>query len=169
MLQLCCSCIYNVCMVWVKKRESHSVQSSSKSLRSTKTELRLCMFKKEDCGDKLDLQYEPVSKLSYFICFVTNLNVIQFKQLEKGFILSRFSLLCFCEYAIIYSTSQSVSWAISYALSQISMWYSSNSLKRDSSWVGFLCCAFASTQSFLLQWYQQYWLFPFIVAKRIQA
>ena len=60
------------------------------------------MFKKEHCfGDKLDLQYEPVSKLTYSICFVTNLNVIQFKQLETGFTLSRFSLLCFCEYTII--------------------------------------------------------------------
>ena len=60
------------------------------------------MFKKEHCfGDKLDLQYEPVSKLTYSIRFVTNLNVIQFKQLETGFTLSRFSLLCFCEYTII--------------------------------------------------------------------
>ena len=59
---------------------------------------------------------------------------------------------------LIYSKSQSVSWPTSYALSQISMRYCSNSLKRDSTWKGFLCCAFASTQSFLLQWYQQYWL-----------
>ena len=107
----------------MKKRESHSVQSSRKSLRSTKTELRLCMFKKEDCGDKLDLQYEPVSKLSYFICFVTNLNVIQFKQLEKGFILSRFSLLCFCEYAIISLAMISTILTLTPAM-EISLWES---------------------------------------------
>ena len=98
--KVCCSCIYNL-FAWYEWKKDNLILYSHQASH-TETELRLCMFKKEHCfGHKLDLQYEPVSKLIYFICFVTNLNVIQFKQLEKGFILSRFSLLCFCEYTII--------------------------------------------------------------------
>ena len=91
--------VFTICLHDMSEKK---VMSFSTVIKQITEVLRLCMFKKEHCfGDKLDLQYEPVGKLTYFICFVKNLNVIQFKQLEKGFILSRFSLLCFCEYTII--------------------------------------------------------------------